>query len=93
VETGKNNRIEQTPFHDLNLPANPHDYWLFGGVDFQTGNMISSQPRYDHFDTAADMSTRMCDVRLIRIPDFQPKIKRQPDISSGRRYFLTSSRG
>ena len=54
---------------------------------------FSSQPRYDHFDTAADMSTRMCDVRLIRIPDFQPKIKRQPDISSGRRYFLTSSRG
>ncbi|MBS5549319.1 MAG: hypothetical protein KHX40_09025 [Oscillospiraceae bacterium] len=51
---------------------------------------FSSQPRYDHFDTAADMSAHM---RLIRIPDFQPKIKRQPDISSGRRYFLTSSRG
>ena len=48
---------------------------------------ISSQPRYNHFDTAADMSTRMCDVRLIRIPDFQPKIKRQPEISSGRRHF------
>ena len=47
--------------------------------------LISSQPRYDHFDTAADMSTRMCDVCLIRIPDFQPKIKRQPEISSGRR--------
>ena len=50
-------------------------------------HMISSQPRYDHFDTAADMSARMRDVRLIRIPDFQPKIKRQPEISSGRRYF------
>ena len=45
---------------------------------------ISSQPRYDHFDTAADMSAHM---RLIRIPDFQPKIKRQPEISSGRRHF------
>ena len=48
---------------------------------------FSSQPRYDHFDTAADMSTRTYDMRLIRIPDFRPKIKRQPDISSGRRYF------
>ena len=26
----------------------------------------------------------MYDMRLIRIPDFRPKIKRQPDISSGR---------
>ena len=52
MEIGKNNRIEQTPIHDLNLPANPHDYWLFGGVDFQSGNMISSRSRYDHFDTA-----------------------------------------
>ena len=56
-------------------------------MGFLPTESISSQPRYDHFDTAADMSTRMCDVRLIRIPDFQPKIKRQPDISSGRRYF------
>ena len=53
VEIGKNNRIEQTPIHNLNLPANPHGYWLFGSLDFQSGNMISSQPRYDHFDTAA----------------------------------------
>ena len=53
MEIGKNNRIEQTPIHDLNLPANPHGYWLFGSLDFQSGNMISSQPRYDHFDTAA----------------------------------------
>ncbi|MDY3906862.1 MAG: hypothetical protein SOZ47_08700, partial [Lawsonibacter sp.] len=52
VEIGKNNRIEQTPIHDLNLPANPHGYWLFGSLDFQSGNMISSQPRYDHFDTS-----------------------------------------
>ena len=52
VEIGKNNRIEQTPIHDLNLPANPHGYWLFGNLDFQSGNMISSQARYDHFDTA-----------------------------------------
>lgn len=29
----------------------------------------------------------MHDMRLIRIPDFRLKIKRQPDISSGRRYF------
>jgi len=36
----------------LNLPANPHGYWLFGSLDFQSGNMISSQPRYDHFDTS-----------------------------------------
>ena len=42
VEIGKNNRIEQTPIHDLNLPANPHGYWLFGSLDFQSGNMISS---------------------------------------------------
>ena len=53
VEIGKNNRIEQTPIHDLNLPANPHGYWLFGNLDFQSGNMISSQPCYDHFDAAA----------------------------------------
>ena len=53
MEIGKNNRIEQTPIHDLNLPANPYGYWLFGSLDFQSGNMISSQPRYDHFDTAA----------------------------------------
>ena len=53
MEIGKNNRIEQAPIHDLNLPANPHGYWLFGSLDFQSGNMISSQPRYDHFDTAA----------------------------------------
>lgn len=53
MEIGKNNRIEQTPIHNLNLPANPHGYWLFGSLDFQSGNMISSQPRYDHFDTAA----------------------------------------
>ena len=53
MEIGKNNRIEQTPIHDLNLPANPHGYWLFGSSDFQSENMISSQPRYDHFDTAA----------------------------------------
>ncbi|MDY2976911.1 MAG: hypothetical protein SOR90_05185, partial [Oscillospiraceae bacterium] len=52
VEIGKNNRIEQTPIHDLNLPANPHGYWLFGSLDFQSGNMISSQSRYDHFDIA-----------------------------------------
>ena len=42
VEIGKNNRIEQTPIHNLNLPANPHGYWLFGSLDFQSGNMISS---------------------------------------------------
>lgn len=54
MEIGKNNRIEQTPIHNLNLPANPHGYWLFGSLDFQSGNMISSQPRYDLFDTAAD---------------------------------------
>ena len=42
MEIGKNNRIEQTPIHDLNLPANPHGYWLFGSLDFQSGNMISS---------------------------------------------------
>ena len=42
LEIGKNNRIEQTPIHDLNLPANPHGYWLFGSLDFQSGNMISS---------------------------------------------------
>ena len=41
VEIGKNNRIEQTPIHNLNLPANPHGYWLFGSLDFQSGNMIS----------------------------------------------------
>ena len=51
MEIGKNNRIEQTPIHNLNLPANPHGYWLFGSLDFQSGNMISSQARYDHFDT------------------------------------------
>ncbi len=51
MEIGKNNRIEQTPIHDLNLPANPHGYWLFGSSDFQSENMISSQARYDHFDT------------------------------------------
>ncbi|EEG31066.1 hypothetical protein CLOSTMETH_01374 [[Clostridium] methylpentosum DSM 5476] len=51
MEIGKNNRIEQTPIHNLNLPANPHGYWLFGSLDFQSGNMISSQSRYDHFDT------------------------------------------
>ena len=53
VEIGKNNRIEQTPIHNLNLPANPHGYWLFGSLDFQSGNMISSQSRYDRFDTSA----------------------------------------
>lgn len=52
MEIGKNNRIEQTPIHDLNLPANPHGYWLFGSLDFQSGNMISSRARYDHFDTS-----------------------------------------
>ena len=57
VEIGKNNRIEQTPIHDLNLPANPHGYWLFGSLDFQSGNLISSQPRYDHFDTAAFLNS------------------------------------
>src|SRR5699024_743531 len=41
VEIGKNNRIEQTPIHDLILPANPHGYWLFGSLAFQSGNMIS----------------------------------------------------
>jgi len=58
VEIGKNNRIEQTPIHNLNLPANPHGYWLFGSLDFQSGNMISSQARYDHFDTAPYMLNR-----------------------------------
>ena len=33
------------------LGWNPHGYWLFGSVDFQSGNMISSAARYDHFDT------------------------------------------
>jgi hypothetical protein len=33
------------------LPANPHGYWLFGSLDFQSGNMISSAARYNHFDT------------------------------------------
>lgn len=56
MEIGKNNRIEQTPIHNLNLPANPHGYWLFGSLDFQSGNMISSQSRYDHFDTAPYLS-------------------------------------
>ncbi|MDY5008541.1 hypothetical protein, partial [Candidatus Allofournierella merdipullorum] len=56
VEIGKNNRIEQTPIHDLNLPANPHGYWLFGSLDFQSGNMISSRSRYDHFDTSPYLS-------------------------------------
>lgn len=49
MEIGKNNRIEQTPIHDLNLPANPHGYWLFGSLDFQSGNMISSLVRTWHF--------------------------------------------
>lgn len=49
MEIGKNNRIEQTPIHDLNLPANPHGYWLFGSLDFQSGNMISSLVRTWYF--------------------------------------------
>ena len=49
VEIGKNNRIEQTPIHNLNLPANPHGYWLFGSLDFQSGNMISSLVRTWYF--------------------------------------------
>jgi hypothetical protein len=57
VEIGKNNRIEQTPIHDLNLPANPHGYWLFGNLDFQSGNMISSRSRYDLFDSPPYIST------------------------------------
>ena len=76
----------------LKNPEKPHKIKGSQSRRYRTATAISSQPRYDHFDTAADMSTRMCDVRLIRIPDFQPKIKRQPEISSGRRYFLTSSR-
>lgn len=49
MEIGKNNRIEQTPIHNLNLPANPHGYWLFGSLDFQSGNMISSLVRTWYF--------------------------------------------
>ena len=39
-------------------PANPHVYWLFwrSGWDSNpravSDKLISSQPRYDHFDTA-----------------------------------------
>lgn len=57
MEIGKNNRIEQTPIHNLNLPANPHGYWLFGSLDFQSGNMISSRSRYDLFDSPPYIST------------------------------------
>jgi hypothetical protein len=89
VEIGKNNRIEQTPIHDLNLPANPHGYWLFGSVDFQSGNMISSQPRYDHFDTAAFRSYHVGRRPLWswvknRIPDIAGEIKAHIKFFSGR---------
>ena len=52
MEIGKNNRIEQTPIHDLNLPANPHGYWLFGSLDFQSGNMISSPASHWQIDVS-----------------------------------------
>ena len=64
VEIGKNNRIEQTPIHNLNLPANPHGYWLFGSLDFQSGNMISS---------AAPSTTRTT-LRVYFRPVFFPEI-------------------
>ena len=38
------------------LGWNPHGYWLFGSLDFQSGNMISSRSRYDHFDTSPDFN-------------------------------------
>ena len=89
MEIGKNNRIEQTPIHDLNLPANPHGYWLFGSLDFQSGNMISSQPRYDHFDTAAFRSYHVGRRPLWvwvknRIPDIAGEIKAHIKFFSGR---------
>lgn len=52
LEIGKNNRIEQTRFLDLNTPANPHDYWIFGYVSYHLSNMISSAPRYGRFATS-----------------------------------------
>lgn len=78
MEIGKNNRIEQTPIHNLNLPANPHGYWLFGSLDFQSGNMISSQGRYDHFDTYPYM--RFTNARMI-ITNPAEKIKSGGTIS------------
>ena len=72
------------------MPSDVLLFWRSGRDSNPRGiapKLISSQPRYDHFDTAADMNVRMCDMRLIRIPDFRLKIKRQPEISSGYRHF------
>ena len=82
VEIGKNNRIEQTPIHNLNLPANPHGYWLFGSLDFQSGNMISS---------AAPSTTRTTlrvYFRPVFFPEICSKIRWRENRRDGKKYSI-----
>ena len=58
----------------------------FSGKPFQSGHSISSQPRYDHFDTAAysAVQARLAPLRrgLFRIADCFKKIKSFGDLFS-----------
>ena len=71
------------------LGWNPHGSKGFDRLALRIGNLISSQPRYDHFDTAAFRSYHVGRRPLWswvknRIPDIAGEIKAHIKFFSGR---------
>ena len=62
----------------LRIPVKPHKIKGFRSGSYRVATTISSQPRYDHFDTAAylriiphflrlcNTQTGICSVRMVR---------------------------
>ena len=67
---------ENSPYFVFNYPAETPPYQGFSALRFQTPHLISSQARYDHFDTLPDFVARAGKTGAIIIARKCPPVNR-----------------